>query len=459
MAKLNYKLEEFNTAKAMEGALCVVVKASFTDSVISNIADSNGTANTNFIGTGICSYNGQDTYSVSINSKAYKFNESGEGLYGNSDCKVMLGTAILDLTTSGNMAKSNSTTTTVSTRADGVSTSTNYGQSSKVIIDTLNARDEFAVHALRELLCHVSDPSSVSDSEMNYYCDKAYRWAANMMLASANARGTYTDKDASTSSSTTSKADVSTNTLSSNTEKLLNNIVAALEKTDYAETDATSGKVTAYHERVKLQFTELINFLNAYVKNGDNTLALKDLIASLDSIKTNIANFKTDYSSLVSALNNIRNSISGSSTDFSGLIQAINYSSYLGNLVSAVENIQVSSTVDIGSSGLGRDKDHPFYMSGGAFPSRQALASAFASTLINSFLTFNANGAVGYSTLDEVKKAVNGWISSYASLDALYTAMESKVQATVDTRVKAWLNATKVTINGASYSLTVPSSI
>lgn len=461
MAMIKYNLKDFDAIKAMEGALCVIVKSIYTapEGFIVNI-DNNGNANPNFIGAGICSYNGQDTYTVTIESKAYKFNEYGNGLYENTDCKIMLGTVQGDVSSVGNLVKSSiSIKTTISTRGDDkTKTEVDYTKGSNVIIDNLNARDEFAIHALRELLCHIPDPSSVSDSEMNFYCDKAYRWAANMMSASANARGTFTNEGAKdTDTSNTDKADVPATSLTSNTEKLLNNIVAALEKTDYAEKDPTdSTKIVAYHERVKVQFTELIDFLKTYVKKDDKTnLGLKDLISTLENISSNIETSQPDYSSIISALNGIKNSLGNLnfSSDYSSIISAINdVTSKLNYLPSNLNQ----NFYNIGSSGLGRNKDNPLYISGGGgFPSRQLLASVFASAVIDSFLTFNTSGAVGYSTKDEVKKTILGWYNNYADLGALYNALGTSI----DDRIKKWLAKVTVTVDNKSYSLNVPSSI
>jgi len=481
MAKIKYNLEAFDDNKAAQGALCVMVPSTYTapEGWIVNV-DDNGNANPNFVGAGICTLVNGNTFLLTIDSVEYQFNSEGNGEYPVSirGYKLMMGTVADSPTLAGNMSKSSTTTTTITTRADGTVTKTDYSKSSNVLIDNLNARDEFAIHALRELLCHIPDPSAVSDSEMNFYCDKAYRWAANMMSASANARGTFTNEDAKdNSTSNTDKADVPATSLTSNTEKLLNNIVAALEKTDYAEKDPNdSTKVKAYHERVKLQFTELMDFLNAYIKKDEKTnLGLKDLIASLESICSNAS--EKDIAHIISALGNLNTTLANSKQDFSGIISAINaIRTALNNLDVSADYSTLENKLDsiatklsylpsnlnqnfynIGSSGLGRNKDNPLYITGGGggFPSRQVLAAALASDAISDFLTFNSSGAVGYSTKDEVKKAILGWYNSYASVDALYNAMESKI----DSRIKAWLAKVTVTVDSKTYNLTVPSSI
>lgn len=281
MAKQTYILKPFESSKASSGALCVMVKNGVSDK-ITNI-NSDGTVNPNFMGAGICTQ-GNGGFTMMINGVVYQFNSKGEGLHPLSirTWKLMLGEIEATINTSGNAATSN--TTTIVTRGQDGSTTTkvDYSKTNDVIIDSLNARDEFAVNVLKQLLSSVPNPSALSNNEMNFFCNRAYQWAANMMEASANARGSFTQEASTTTgtpSNVTTRADVTTESLSSNTEKLLNNIVSALERTDYAET--VSGKVI-YHDRVKVQFTELMDFLKTYVKNGESVVGLKDLISAIN---------------------------------------------------------------------------------------------------------------------------------------------------------------------------------
>ena len=281
MAKQTYILKPFESSKASSGALCVMVKNGVSDK-ITNI-NSDGTANPNFMGAGICTQ-GNGGFTMMINGVVYQFNSKGEGLHPLSirTWKLMLGEIEATINTSGNAATSN--TTTIVTRGQDGSTTTkvDYSKTNDVIIDSLNARDEFAVNVLKQLLSSVPNPSALSNNEMNFFCNRAYQWAANMMEASANARGSFTQEASTTTgtpSNVTTRADVTTESLSSNTEKLLNNIVSALERTDYAET--VSGKVI-YHDRVKVQFTELMDFLKTYIKNGESVVGLKDLISAIN---------------------------------------------------------------------------------------------------------------------------------------------------------------------------------
>lgn len=420
MAKQTYILKPFEHSKASSGALCIMVKNGVSDK-ITNI-NSDGTVNSNFMGAGICTQ-GNGGFTMMINGVVYQFNSKGEGLYPLSirSWKLMLGEVETIINTSGNAATSN--TTTIVTRGQDGSTTTkvDYSKTNDVIIDSLNARDEFAVNVLKQLLSSIPNPSAISNNEMNFFCNRAYQWAANMMEASANARGTFTQEASSTTgipSNITTRADISSDSLSSNTEKLLNNIVSALERTDYAET--ISDKIV-YSERVKVQFSELIDFLNTYVKGDTKTV-----------------------------------------TDSEGKPSTTTSVLGLKDIIAAIDRLSKSSAgeVSIGNQGLGRDKDHPFYMTGGGFPTRQTLAASLASTAISDFLTFNTDGAVGYSPKAEVKKSILGWLEEYADLNAFYQDLQTKVTETVDTRVKAWLSATTVVSDdNGGYKLNVPSSI
>lgn len=308
MAKITYELKEFNEVKVKAGALCVMVKNTVPVNALISTIDDAGNANDNIKGAGICRNTSPDCYSLVIDSVEYKFSNTGVGNYPSSDgYKLLLGIAQVSLSVSGNASKSNNTTITTRGNDGSISTKIDYSKSSDVLVESLNARDEFAMSALRELLSHTADPSEMSNSEMNYYCNVAYRWAANMMAVSADARGSFTQESSSSSSSITTRADVPSNTLTSDTDKLLNNILSTLERTD--NVDTSSGSVV-YSKRVKVQFTELIDVLNK-------------INANIDKVATNISN-------LTNAVSNIN-----TKQDFSGVISAIEGISITTNVPSS----------------------------------------------------------------------------------------------------------------------------
>lgn len=309
MARTVYNISAFDSSQVMEGTLCVMVSSSVSGSTIANI-DTSGSANASFKGAGICKIEGLDTYSMMVQGVKYKFNKSGAGIYSASSYKIMLASIDSNAASSGNAIKSSSTTVVTRSASGTTTTTVNYGSGSDIIIDSLNARDEFAVQALKQLLDKVPNPTAVSDSEMSYYCDAAYQWAAHMMEASANARGSFNQQSSSTEMTTT-RADVAESSLSTNTEKLLNNIVSALEKTQ-----STLNKI--------------LEFDNNYYKNGVNITNMSTLVTAINSLTSAV-------SSRVSSVNS---SISSNASGISSLNSSV---SSLDARVTALENASTDS--------------------------------------------------------------------------------------------------------------------
>lgn len=429
--KVTYKLSAFDKSLAASGGLCVMVSKGYSAEEISNVeivdkTDSEGTtikatqANADFKGAGICRAKSPTDYVFTVNSTSYIFNNDGSSK-GTSAIgwKLMMGEVQATISTEGSAVESESTVMITRGR-DGtvIRTSASTTPTTK-LIESLNARDEFAVEAMKAIIGHIPNPSELSDSEINFYCTAAYQWAANMMSLSANTRSTTVSESSSEEDDNDSTRKEEVTVFDNNIEKLLNNIIAALEKTD---SKLTIDKKEVYAER---QSNPEWNALwKAYIKHTSTGEEDTQTTVGLDD--------------LVKAIKNIQ--LSGGEDGLKVLI------SFLPNF-------------NIGNAGLGRDADNPIYISGGGFPSRQVLASAFASDIIHDFLTFNSSGAVGYSTLDEVKKAVNGWINSYTDLEALSTAVYNNLKSTIlsliDERCKAWLEAARITINDTEYSLTV----
>ncbi len=277
MARTVYNISAFDPLQVMEGTLCVMVSSSVSGSTIANI-DTSGSVNSSFKGAGICKLEGLDTYSMMVQGVKYKFNKSGAGIYGASSYKIMLASIDSNAASSGNAIKSSSTTMVTRSASGSTTTTVNYGSGSDIIIDSLNARDEFAVQALKQLLDKVPNPTAVSDSEMSYYCDAAYQWAAHMMEASANARGSFTQQSSS-SGSTTTRADVAESSLSTNTEKLLNNIVCALENMQ----NTLGNLVTAVNSLTSAVSSRVTAVNNEISKVNSDISALDGRVSALES--------------------------------------------------------------------------------------------------------------------------------------------------------------------------------
>lgn len=228
--RIVYNLSAFNSAKAASGELCVMVVSNYSGSTIDNIIPNSGnnatggTPNAEFKGAGICSYNNPDYYTLVIDEVAYTFNGYGNASSRNAvGWKLMMGTPQDDVVEIGNAVARTSTASTIKNSQGAIGTVVDYSTPSTVMVGSITARDEFAVQALKCLLAHIPDPSILSPKEISYYCHAAYEWAAGMMTAAAKARTTYTDNSGSSTATTKQVGELETNT-----EKLLNNLIVAV---------------------------------------------------------------------------------------------------------------------------------------------------------------------------------------------------------------------------------------
>ena len=372
-----YKIEDFDYDEVKENKLCA-------------ITDSSG----NLIGTGIPKIKSSNSIVVTIDSVQYIFDSQGNPTSKNAitkGYKIKMAASLVEANTTGTVgATSAAFTRSVDAETGDVTYTPSeiLDKTYEITIDNLNARDQFALQALHTIMEKIPNPDELSKDEITHYCEASYLWASYMMVESSKARAVIEDADASDNTKTETVG-----YLESNTEKLLNNIVAAIERNDIKEVINGS---EIYSDRIAIP--KLMDFLDAYVKDGNTTLGLKDLIKA------------------------IKNS---------------------GGSGSGEVDIKTIPNINIGNTGLGRDADHPIFMSGGGFPSRQVLGSVFTEAIIHDFLTFNEAGAVGYSTKEEVKKTILGYLNAYADLAALSTAIYNSISSTIDNRIKAWLEAAK----------------
>ena len=372
-----YKIEDFDYDEVKENKLCA-------------ITDSSG----NLIGTGIPKIKSSNSIVVTIDSVQYIFDSQGNPTSKNAitkGYKIKMAASLVEANTTGTVgATSAAFTRSVDAETGDVTYTPSeiLDKTYEITIDNLNARDQFALQALHTIMEKIPNPDELSKDEITHYCEASYLWASYMMVESSKARAVIEDADASDNTKTETVG-----YLESNTEKLLNNIVAAIERNDIKEVINGS---EIYSDRIAIP--KLMDFLDAYVKDGNTTLGLKDLIKA------------------------IKNS---------------------GGSGSGEVDIKTIPNINIGNTGLGRDADHPIFMSGGGFPSRQVLGSVFTEAIIHDFLTFNEAGAVGYSTKEEVKKTILGYLNAYADLAALSTAIYNSISSTIDNRIKVWLEAAK----------------
>lgn len=292
----------------------------------------------------------------------------------------------------------------------------------KATISSLNPRDYFAQEVMNGFMKNVDKPFSMSDADIYKYTTLAYKIAQSMINVSADNRSTDPESEGEDPSA---EVVIDKATLNGNTEKLLNNIVAALDKTNAEITVGTEAGLAA--ERIT---------------NPQINKLIEEYVAGAT------AGTKVGLNDLISAINNI--SVSGGSA-------TVNVD--LSTLVTAINNMGSTRTANIGNSGLGRDENHPIYISGGGFPNKDSLAASIPANSISDFLTFNGLGAVGYSGRAAVKETILGYLNSYADIDALSSAIYTKIQGSIDTRIKSWLNATTIVADGTGWKLNVPNSI
>lgn len=485
-----------------------------------------GSPNEDFMGAGVCTFKEPNKFLFLLDSKYYAFNEKGYGANGDSlDYKLWLaelsgvskaevqtvgrwiktgvkvvnkitldepvanagqtptfddgdetlidvgsggtgsGTGGSSSGTGGSSAHSSHTDEPVKKIVDN--TSIQYTQDADemdtmIQIASLNARDEFATQVLNGMLSKLPSPAGLSDNEMNYYCNAAYQWAANMMAASARSRSTDDDQ---TSSSANMEQ---TTALESNTEKLLHNLVVAtgeikssLQRTDEATTTGSGdNQTTSYAERVTLKgvtmssIQALIDQQRGMYIDGNDEVQYRGKSAHEQAVEgkmdTYMAKVPTGTTrsvlglqDLINAIGNISVSATGGSTtvDTSGIVAAIQ------NLASSGGNRNVSFNSDSPLYLSRGTQANPIYISGGAFPARQALATNILAENIHDVVAFVEGGGVGYATIVNLASAV---LTNMTAADIM-----AKISSEVNNSIKSWLstNTVSVNVNGTPYRL------
>ena len=265
--QLPYEALEFNVEGARNKQLCAISK------------DNGDTIE----GTGIPQLK-ENRFEITINGQTYTFDDSGNPLSSNArGLKLMMAKSTLDPNDTNTIGK-------VDTRyirnVDTTTEKVTYTQdaafdSTEITIEGLNARDQFALQALHGMFHVMEDPSAVSKNEITHYCEAAYTWASFMMKESSNARAVI--KDARTTESTQS-AEVGY--LENNVEKLLNNIVAALDRTDEKDNNL-------YYERISIKgWTDIMT-------------KLTDIKDAITAQTTAITNQTTAINAVATAINNL----------------------------------------------------------------------------------------------------------------------------------------------------------
>lgn len=335
MIRTQYSLTTFDQSKAQSGSLCVMVSAGLNiPSTIYNFNNTPGDNNSLFKGAGIAKYrtNGSK-FEFAIDGVSYLFTSSGSASSEETGgWKLVMGKIIETVSTSGN-ATTGTNTGHATRGSDGSITqgATTYGDRT-ITIDSVNARDQFAMEALNSIILKMEyEPTSLNDDTISHLCQQAYRYAACMMTASANARGTFKDE----TEKTTDASAAAVGELETNTDKLLNNLIVALERT---QNKITENNKDIYSQRV--DFKGLDDIVSRMEDNNIVITALKD---NVTNAMTNMQQVMTQqlgaFNQIVAKLDLINSSIQSFTQNMNDRFQGVNSNiSSIGTKVDSMQN-------------------------------------------------------------------------------------------------------------------------
>lgn len=284
MAKTNYRLRDFNYTNAISGALVCMIKNTYNEPEIESTHSS-------YRGTGICKAYSNNQIAFTCNSVTYIFGNAGTPYSSNAQgLKLMMAEVIDQLSEYGSTAKGTQKIITTRTETGDVSTEIVEGTPDTISIQNLNARDQFALHALKGILSHIESPNSLSANEMSMYCEAAYKWAANMMTESAKVREIFDDESASAEDPKQAEIGI----LETTEDKLLNNIIVSLQR--------TSKQVTIDEEDTYVNQVDVTNFPAIIDKMDESNQYLEALKDNVTDAMTNMQGVQTQ---IVGCLNNI----------------------------------------------------------------------------------------------------------------------------------------------------------
>lgn len=356
------------------------------------------------------------TYSGIFNGKKHYFNRSGQCTdVGFTDYMVKRVNANSDY---------------------GTGTSPTSGESSTdqstATVSSLLPVDYFAQQALNGMLQNIERPFELVDADINKLTTIAYKMAKSMIMVSARERAAD-----QTPSGSSSVAPIDSGSLSDNTEKLLNNIVVALEA----------------------QNTNMSNYVahTATVDDPSTKKGLNDLIEAIKGIEIS----------------------GGGTTPSGGTVSGIT------NALKGTNDATVSAALDVLAQvvdNMGSNNNHLKVDCEYSYPSKDAITKTYNNSDIKHFMTYGdastTTGKIpGTTSISDAAKAISATITNDStaliplaqaifynagSTDANSKAtLYESLKMYIDTRIRAWLtnSGTKVTINGTDYNITAPNSL
>ena len=274
----------------------------------------------NIIGTGILKVESPNRLILTVEGEEYIFNSDGNPVSDNAktaNYKIKMGVSQVTAIDKGTVGTTNTSITRNIDDSGDVSydEETITGDGYEITIDNLNARDQFAIQVLHSIMEKLPSADALSKDEITHYCEAAYTWAGYMMEMSSKARSVT--KDAETSDNT-NKEEIGY--LDNNTEKLLNNIIVALEKTDLKEGNIYSERVVNPKLNSLLEgLQETVGtkkYERVIIKDLDTFLTKVDLINGyLNTMNTYLNAINTSIQSFTSTLNSRMNKLDNAISD------------------------------------------------------------------------------------------------------------------------------------------------
>lgn len=218
---ITYKITPFNLTKALQGTP-VTLAAETSGTTDFDVKTQAGILTTT-------AENGR--YLITVNNVLYEVNSYGESM--NVSPSVQFHMVESTLPTSYGTSQ---------TMTRGVDTD----ESDVADLSSMEPRDQFAIHAMNAMIRNIEHPENANDATIMLYSKAAYRWAQGMMIASADAR-TAAKKDeggGGGGEEETTKGIAVDVTSASVSEKLLNNIVASLDKLTKQVSDSMTASKT-----------------------------------------------------------------------------------------------------------------------------------------------------------------------------------------------------------------------
>lgn len=216
---ITYKITPFNLAKALQGTP-VTLEAETSGTTDFDVKTQAGILTTTAV-------NGR--YLITVNNVLYEVNAYGESM--NVSPSVQFHMVESTLPTSYGTSQ---------TMTRGVSTD----ESDVADLSSMEPRDQFAIHAMNAMIRNIEHPENANDATIMLYSKAAYRWAQGMMIASADARTAAKKDEGGGGEEETTKGIAVDVTSASVSEKLLNNIVASLDKLTKQVSDSMTQSTT-----------------------------------------------------------------------------------------------------------------------------------------------------------------------------------------------------------------------